>query len=100
MAVAVTRSRLLDVGAGEAQHSRLAADPPRASGGRFPRLKPSSEEARFIAWHLRHLFFMRIPTGPVAFFDLPACLGNGPALGPTSKKPLYHTRPVSRTYDK
>ena len=38
LTVAVTRSRLPDVGAGEAQHLRHVADPARVLGYRYSRL--------------------------------------------------------------
>ena len=55
---------------------------------------------RFIAWRLRHPFLGECQWGPRHFGDCQACLGYGPAAGPTLKKALRHTHPVGGTADK
>ena len=56
--------------------------------------------ARFIAWHLRCLFFWEYWQSPMHFLKCQACLSYGPPPGPTLKKTLCHTCLVGGTYDK
>ena len=64
---------------------------PLASGGRPPRLQPSSEGLDLSpdAWGAPK---RGMPTGSEAFLELPVALGFGPATGPTLKTALCHIR--------
>ena len=56
--------------------------------------------ARFIAWRQRRLSLGECRRGLRHFWSRRARVDSGPAPGPTLKKALCHTRPVSGTEDK
>ena len=89
------RPRLPGAGAGEAWHSRSAAetDIPRASGNR-PQVLTLIGRARFIP------FLGGCRRGLRHFWECRRCLGYGPAPRPTLKKTLCHTRPFGGACDK
>ena len=90
---AATLSRLPDVGAEEAQHSRHAANTPRASGGQ-PLGSSLLGGVRFIALRPRRPFLGKYQRGLRHFWSRRVCQDYGLVSGPTLKKASYRTCPV------
>ena len=85
----VTWSRLLDVGAGEAQHSRQATDTPHV-----PKALILFFGERFIAWSQRCPFLGECRRSLRHSRKWRACLSYGPAPGPTFRKSFVPNFPV------